>query len=819
MSGGGPVTSLLPDNPGAQFEAVQGGGGYVPESKKVSGWHSTPLLIPVASDSTSLNSPTNASHSAIKNYKDMWRRTLGPSVPSRHKPRADPHIVIGSIDIVTCPTYIVAPLRGDLDAAKDIIFWAHELLNSNSNAHVVFIGPITEGGSRADGDMIEKMLESLMASNPGHVVCVGTNSLTAGSVDGLVLHAMPHSSKQVVFGYLPDPDDIYSRSSRMIDCLELETVRIPIDAKTRHHEGERMLYIHFNKATAIYNRDKQPKPQIIRSTHDWKAPPGWVTQIQFQKKGGEPIQSGGKVQFKDDSEILEYNNEKIGINATKKGLVKTKLINGPTPVVSLPESTQALSTPIFDISKIRKPEDAFEKWEKGEFTDGELVELEKHGLKFSNEIYAAFFKGLHECKGEGETTMSPECAVFRYIMAHNFLYNTQKKNSVISSGSDDSSDTGVPVPAPSPAAVPAAVPKPAPKPVAVPVPITSIPAPEPSAPAPEPSTLAPSAPEPSAPTAEPSANTLKITLTKKDDPNSKFEYIYDNTSDVIIFGKNPDANYEKSSKKLILPENAVRIKIGLKGTDSISNSHFAIKKFSDTEWYIVDLKSSLGIEAKGSKLVPIDSWTDNQIKRTKIYDEDTFTLAPTFKPTEGIVTPNIDAIIVKISLPGVKRAVKSGDTRAASVAAARATEATKPAPVPAPAPLPAPAPVVAPAPLLAPEPVVAPAPLLAPEPVTAPAPLLAPEPVTAPEPVIDSGISKSRQSQVLAARAAESTAPKNTTRNNKSQSIINEIKLISKDKEKLNKKNVPDLQKYLKSIGKPTNGKKGELIERIMASP
>jgi leucyl aminopeptidase len=47
MSGG---LSLLPDNPGVRFEAVQGGGGYTPESKKISGWHSTPLIIPVASN-------------------------------------------------------------------------------------------------------------------------------------------------------------------------------------------------------------------------------------------------------------------------------------------------------------------------------------------------------------------------------------------------------------------------------------------------------------------------------------------------------------------------------------------------------------------------------------------------------------------------------------------------------------------------------------------------------------------------------------------------------------------------------------------------
>jgi hypothetical protein len=65
MSGG---LSLLPDNPGVRIEGVQGGGGYTPESKKVSGWHSTPLIIPVASDHESTE--INASHMVIKNYKE-----------------------------------------------------------------------------------------------------------------------------------------------------------------------------------------------------------------------------------------------------------------------------------------------------------------------------------------------------------------------------------------------------------------------------------------------------------------------------------------------------------------------------------------------------------------------------------------------------------------------------------------------------------------------------------------------------------------------------------------------------------------------------
>ena len=831
MSGGGQVTSLLPDNPGVQFEAVQGGGGYVPESKKVSGWHSTPLIIPVASNSTSSELAMNASHLTIKNYKEAWRRTLGPSVPSRHKPRADPYVVIGSLDIVTCPTYIVAPLRGDLDAAKDTIFWAHELLNSDFSAHVIFIGPITEGGSRADGDMIEKMLESLMASNPGHVVCVGTNSLATGSLDGLVLHAMPHSSKQVVFGYLPDPDDIYSRSSRMIDCLDIETVRIPADAKRHHQTGERMLYIHFNKATSVYNRDKQPKPQIIRTSHDWKAPPGWVTRINFQTKGGEAIQSGGEgahfygrgkppapvpapeagpaaakpetaqvpavanpatavqnpataqaqtapqkvpapeptgqaqiapqpvpvpavakpetptvpetaaakpkgVQFDNKSTVVPINTSAAGINKTKEEVVNTKKTNGPTnpvvvtnkgsipvdtsvPVASKPtgdkpsgdkpsgdkpsgdkpsgdkpsgdkpsgdkalppKPTGPKPIPVFDMSKIRKS-DAFEEWKKGKFTPGELDEFEKHGLMFTNEIYAMLLKGLYDCKTEGDAMMSStnECAVYRYIMAHHYLSNTQKKNSAppAAAAAPVAKTNAAATPAtPAPATPAPATPAPATLAPATPAPVTKTNAAAPPAPVTNTSAKTPAPPEPSAPPS------LKITFTKKSDSNNTFEYAYDNKSDVIVFGKNPNSDYEKTSKQLTLPEDTERIKIGLKDIDKIpmiSNSHFAIKKVSETEWYIVDLKSSFGIIDSNSKtpVEPITEWNDDQIKKTKIYDKSKFTLSPTLKNKGGVDSENPDAIILEISLPGVEKTLSHGEGRAAAVKAARATEA-KPA--------------------------------------------------------------------------------------------------------------------------------------------
>ena len=163
LSGGAMATdSLLPDNPAARIMPVQGGGA-MPKSnaelsgnRKPAGWHSTPVIIPVSANSIE---ELNSTPLTLKNYRERWRRTLGPNVPSRHRPRQDPYIVIGSLDITTCPTYVVAPLRGDMDAAKDILFWTNDLLKEDPKAHIVFMGPLTEGGSRADGELILKMLE------------------------------------------------------------------------------------------------------------------------------------------------------------------------------------------------------------------------------------------------------------------------------------------------------------------------------------------------------------------------------------------------------------------------------------------------------------------------------------------------------------------------------------------------------------------------------------------------------------------------------------------------------------------------------------
>ena len=158
------MLSLLPDNPSARIEPVQGGGGSGTHTETKASWRSSPVSIPV---STSLKAPVKSSHLSLNRYKSIWKRTLGPSVPSRRKPRSDPYVVVGVLNVNECPTYIVAPFRGDQTAATDCIAWADKLLHEDAKAHVAFMGPI--GSS-----LIEKYIETLSAKYPGHAFCVAS---------------------------------------------------------------------------------------------------------------------------------------------------------------------------------------------------------------------------------------------------------------------------------------------------------------------------------------------------------------------------------------------------------------------------------------------------------------------------------------------------------------------------------------------------------------------------------------------------------------------------------------------------------------------
>lgn len=69
-------------------------------------------------------------------------------------------------------------------------------------------------------------------------------------------------------------------------------------------------------------------------------------------------------------------------------------------------------------------------WEKGEFTGDESALLMDQQLKYDNKVFPLFFKGLvsHTCDSEANTQMSPECGIFRYIMADRYYQKVKEKN-------------------------------------------------------------------------------------------------------------------------------------------------------------------------------------------------------------------------------------------------------------------------------------------------------------------------------------------------------------------------------------------------------
>ena len=413
MLGHNPNVSLLHDNPSAQILPQSGGAwdqGSTGAFEDVTNggtrmlWRSSPVVIPVTNNKL----PIKISHISLNRYHNTWSRTLDPRIPLKRTLRSDTYVIVGALNVLECPTYIVAPLRGDTYAAADCISWADQLLQSDAKAHVAFIGP----WESTNDTFIEKQIEKLSAKYPGHAFCITSKKESSlRCLDGLLLYATPNTSKQVAFGFLPDPDTVYDRSSRRLDCLDIDTLRIPDSAYRERTDSESIYTINFRKATTLYNREKEPKSQILMKDHIWGAPPGWITRILF----GNETQHGG-----------------LGAGVGPKTDDTESIILGP------------------DEYKVRKPSEAVMKeWEEGKFTPIERNLLLNQQLIYDNKIYALYLKAIvgKKCNAEFETQMSPECKILRFIMADKYYQRVKAKNGTSSgpgsgSGSPPGSGSG-----------------------------------------------------------------------------------------------------------------------------------------------------------------------------------------------------------------------------------------------------------------------------------------------------------------------------------------------------------------------------------------
>ena len=284
LAGGhNPNVSLLPDNPGIRIEAVQGGGGLpsMPSTQAMQKeWQSVPLLI----ENVAEYKPV-IPHGALKKFQSRWRQTLGPSVPSRRKPRQDPHVIVGILNVIDTPVFVVAPLRGDEEAAKKVLGWASDLLQSEPSSHIIFMGPVLG----ATGSFIQNGLSSLIALYPGHAIHISEKESTIPSLDGILLHAIPDTSKQVALGFIPSHENVYQRSSRALGSLTVETLRIPFSKAKEAEKSDSIYTLEFESPKTIKHREKDLTMQSIVHDVTLKPIPGWVTEIVF----GQGVMVGG----------------------------------------------------------------------------------------------------------------------------------------------------------------------------------------------------------------------------------------------------------------------------------------------------------------------------------------------------------------------------------------------------------------------------------------------------------------------------------------------------------------------------------------------
>ena len=271
--------SLLPSVAaiGGGIERVQSGGGECLSGKcKPYGWYSVPLLSPI-----SVQRVPTAEAKDLKSLAKFWKSI-----------RSNPSdVLIAHIDALKSTVYIVAPLRGDVTAANDIISWASFIV-SDPNTYVIFSGSLREGGSEKDGDMIEGMLCHLMSRYPGRILCVlcEDSGSSICPVDGIILTAMPHTSRRVFLGSIPSPRSVNESYEHEVGAVTFEVMDVNPTHKVQHTHD--MFSLTFKKPRALYTREKEPKSQDIRTDRVWGAPPGWVTRVEFQTR--DPVQKGGK---------------------------------------------------------------------------------------------------------------------------------------------------------------------------------------------------------------------------------------------------------------------------------------------------------------------------------------------------------------------------------------------------------------------------------------------------------------------------------------------------------------------------------------------
>jgi hypothetical protein len=295
--------------------------------------------------------------------------------------------------------YLVAPLRGDKEAAKLVFGWTDELLGSSLKPYVIFMDPIF--GTKTDA-FIENGLITLLSKFPGHILYICQTSCQLPSLDGILLNALPHTSQQIALGFIPDHENVYQRSTRKLEELTVDTLKIPFSNYKTAEKGEFIYTMEFEEPTHIDMKPTDLDTRVILNKTIFKTIPGWITQVSF----GRRIMKGG------------------GMFDLLKGAFKTKDVDKPKLITEVMFG-------YYGPYKIRNPvvdTEAVDNWKKGQFTDSEKELIHKTGLTYGNDVYAEYLRALAsgDCNDEASVHMKEKCGVLRYIM-QDFRYKGMKE--------------------------------------------------------------------------------------------------------------------------------------------------------------------------------------------------------------------------------------------------------------------------------------------------------------------------------------------------------------------------------------------------------
>ena len=132
-----------------------------------------------------------------------------------------------------------------------------------------------------------------MSKYSSRILCVNCQDSgpSVHNLQGILLHALPHTSRRLFLGALPDPRIVDDTNDIEEEGVLFESVDISKQFRKQHTQD--MFEINFKKPKTLYNREKEPKPQDIRNNKLWASPPGWITCIEFERRKTDLGQTGG----------------------------------------------------------------------------------------------------------------------------------------------------------------------------------------------------------------------------------------------------------------------------------------------------------------------------------------------------------------------------------------------------------------------------------------------------------------------------------------------------------------------------------------------